>query len=128
MDGAVGHILDLTDKRCLAALGTTEDEVLGAWVKAARPPTQWLAQLAFDSGRIAGIKYRSTKHPGGLNLVVFPERLATGPSNYLEAYDPTETWRNGLGVVCNLSRREPVIRSTAHPITRCAHLTKTHET
>jgi len=80
--------LDLTDAGTLAALGTTEQEMTGTWVKAAHPPTQVLAQAAYDSGRIAGIKYGSAKHAGGVNLVVFPDRISLSVGNYLEVYDP----------------------------------------
>ena len=88
VDGVVSNILDLTDASTLLALGTTEQEMAGAWVRAARPPTQALAQAAYGSGRIAGIKYGSAKRPGGLNLVVFPGRISVSPANYLEVYDP----------------------------------------
>jgi hypothetical protein len=43
---------------------------------------------AYDSGRIAGIKYASAKRPGGFDLVVFPERISVSAGNYLEVYDP----------------------------------------
>ena len=72
----------------LAALGTTEQEMTGPWVKSPRPPTQWLGQFAYDSGRIAGIKYASAKHPGGLNLVAFPDRIPATAGNFLEVHDP----------------------------------------
>ena len=89
VDGLMNHnVLDLTDAATLAALGTTEQEVTGTWVLAAYPPTQLLARLAYDSGRIAGIKYRSAKRPGGLNLVVFPDRILATTGNFLEVYDP----------------------------------------
>ena len=60
----------------------------GTWVATTHPPTQLLGGLAYDSGRIAGIKYASAKHPGGLNLVVFPDRITVAAGNYLEVYDP----------------------------------------
>jgi len=44
--------------------------------------------MAYDSDRIAGIKYASAKHPGGLNVVVFPDRISVAAGNYLEVYDP----------------------------------------
>ena len=88
MDGILNNLLDLTDGATLAALDTTEQEMTSAWVKSSRPPTQWLGQLAYDSGRIAGIKYASAKHPGGLNLVAFPDRIPATAGNFLEVYDP----------------------------------------
>ena len=88
VDGIVNQLLDLTDPSTLAALGTTAQEMTGTWAAIACPPTQLLAQLAYDSGRIAGIKYASAKHPGGLNVVVFPDRIPIATGNYLEVYDP----------------------------------------
>ncbi|MBE7156865.1 MAG: RES family NAD+ phosphorylase [Rhodospirillales bacterium] len=88
VDGVVSRVLDLTDADTLAALGTNPQEITGTWVKVASPPTQTLAQAAYDSGPVAGIQYPSAKHPGGVNLVVFPDRLVAGPTDYLEAYDP----------------------------------------
>jgi hypothetical protein len=88
VDGMLNHnVLDLTDAATQAALGTTDQEMTGSWVSTTHPPTQLLARLAYDSGRIVGIKYRSAKRPGGLNLVVFPDRIASSGS-FLETYDP----------------------------------------
>ena len=88
VDGILNNLLDLTDPAILAALGTTGQEMTGTWVKSSRPPTQWLGQLAYDSGRIAGIKYASAKHPGGLNLVAFPDQIPATTGSFLEVYDP----------------------------------------
>lgn len=88
VDGVVSNVLDLTDASILKALGTNRQEVSGAWVCDSDPPTQGLAQAAYDSGKIAGVKYGSVKHPGGLNLVVFPDRLAPPSTDYLEVFDP----------------------------------------
>lgn len=41
-----------------------------------------------EAGRIAGIKYGSVKHPDGVNLVVFPDRLVPPSTDYLEVCDP----------------------------------------
>jgi hypothetical protein len=49
---------------------------------------QLLARLAYDSGRITGSQHASAKHPGGLNVVVFPDRLPIAAGNYLEVYAP----------------------------------------
>jgi RES domain-containing protein len=91
------NLLDLTDPAILSALGTTEQEMTGTWVEAANPPTQVLAQAAFDSGRIAGIKYASAKRPGGLNLVVFTDKILVCAGNYLEVYDPHGTVAQRIG-------------------------------
>lgn len=88
VDGIINNLLDLTDATTLAALATTAQEMTGTWAATPHPPTQLVGQLAYDSGRIAGIKYASAKHPGGLNVVVFPDRLAIAAGNYLEVYDP----------------------------------------
>ena len=97
VDGVVSRVLDLTNAATLALLGTNEQEITGTWVKVARPPTQTLAQAAYDSGGIAGILYPSAKHPGGMNLVVFSDRLVTTPTDYLEAYDPAGNLPQRLG-------------------------------
>ncbi len=88
VDGIINNLLDLTDAATLAALGTTAQEMTGTWAATPYPPTQLLARLAYDSGRIAGIKYASAKHPGGINVVVFPDRIPIATGNYLEVYDP----------------------------------------
>jgi hypothetical protein len=88
VDGILDGLLDLTDPATPAALGTTARDMTGTWVAAPDPPTQLLGQLAYDSGRIAGIKYTSGKHPGGINVVVFPDRITVAAANYLEVYDP----------------------------------------
>ncbi len=69
----------------------------GTWVTTPHPPTQLLGQLAYDSGRIVGIKYASAKHQGGLNLVVFPDRMAVAVGNYLDVYDPDGNLSQRLG-------------------------------
>jgi RES domain-containing protein len=89
VDGVASCVLDLTDKATLAALGTNEQEIAGPWQTSRSPPTQMLAQVAFDSGRIVGIEYPSAKNlGGGVNLVVFPDRLSLAPTDYLDVYDP----------------------------------------
>lgn len=88
VDGIVSGVLDLTNACILKTLGTTEQEMTGAWARGANPPTQELARAAYDSGRISGIKYGSAKHPGGENLVVFPDRLGPTSMDYLEVHDP----------------------------------------
>jgi RES domain-containing protein len=88
VDGTLGNLLDLTQAPTLAMLGTSEQEVTGTWANMPHPPTQLLGRLAYDSGRIAGIRYASAKHPGGLNLVVFPDRVSVAPGSFLQVYDP----------------------------------------
>ena len=88
VDGIVNNLLDLTDPATLAALGTTAQEMTGTWVASPYASMQLLARLAYDSGRITGIQHASAKHPGGLNVVVFPDRLPIVAGNYLEVYAP----------------------------------------
>jgi RES domain-containing protein len=88
VDGVLNQLLDLTDPATLSALGATDQEMTGSWATTLHPPTQQLGRLAYDSGKICGIKYRSAKHPGGLNLVAFSDRILAAIGNYLEVYDP----------------------------------------
>ncbi len=88
VDGILNNLLDLADAATLATLGTTSQEITGTWAATPHPPTHLLGQLAYDSGRIAGIKYASAKHPGGLNLVVFPDRIPLAAGSFLQVYDP----------------------------------------
>lgn len=88
VDGILNHLLDLTDPTTPARLGTTVQEMTGTWAATPHPPTQLLGQLAYDSGRIAGIKYASAKQAGGINVIVFPDRIAIAAGNYLEVHDP----------------------------------------
>jgi RES domain-containing protein len=88
VEGALHHMLDLTDARILSALGSSVAETTGPWVLAEQPPTQLLGRLAHDSGRITGMRYASAKHPGGINMAIFPDRLNLHPQSHLEVYDP----------------------------------------
>lgn len=89
VDGVVSGVLDLTDAATVGLLGTNLQEITGSWVMAASPPTQTLGQAAYDDGNIVGIKYPSAKNlGGGVNLVVFPDRLPLTQTDVLEAFDP----------------------------------------
>ncbi len=88
VDGIMNNLLDLTAPATLAALGTTAQEMTGTWAILPHPPTQRVGQLAYDSGRIAGVIYASAKHLGVLNVVFFPDRISVAVGNYLEVYDP----------------------------------------
>ena len=88
VDGILNNLLDLTDPTTLAALGATAQEMTATWAATPHPPTQLLGRLAYNSGRIAGIKYASAKHPGGINVMVFPDRISIATGNFLEVYDP----------------------------------------
>jgi RES domain-containing protein len=97
VEGVTNGVLDLTDSKTLSILRTNEQEITGTWVKATSPPTQELGQAAYNSGRIVGIKYGSAKHRGGVNLVVFPDRLVNSSSSYLEVYDPHGNCQQRIG-------------------------------
>jgi hypothetical protein len=100
--GFLQDILDLTDPLMQSRLGTSISELTGEWRfpqalhlagNGALPPTQSLGRVAFETGRILGIRYHSAKNTGaGLGLVVFADRLRPGrpgfPS-FLEVYDPS---------------------------------------
>lgn len=97
VDGIMNNLLDLTDAATLNALGTTPQEMTGTWVVTPHPPTQLLGRMAYDSGRIAGIKYASAKHPGGVNLVVFPDRIPAAAGSFLQVYDPHRSLDQRIG-------------------------------
>jgi RES domain-containing protein len=56
-----------------------------ARVSGGRPPSWDLGESLVDQGR-AGLLFPSLRHPGGINLVVFPEILGTG--DHLSVHDP----------------------------------------
>jgi RES domain-containing protein len=100
VDGVVSQVLNLTDSATLAILETNEQEISGAWWLARHPPTQMLGQAAFDSEKIRGIRYRSAKNiGGGVNLLVFSERIFDAGTDYLEVYDPHGNLKQRLGAL-----------------------------
>jgi RES domain-containing protein len=98
VNGIVTRVLDLTDGGTLMALGTNEQEMTGSLANMAYPPTQVLAQAAYDSEIVAGLQYRSAKDNNERNLVVFPERLKAPAPDHLEVYDPFGNLKQRLGV------------------------------
>src|SRR5204862_1225366 len=71
LTGAVSDILDLTDTALHPVLGTSHQELTGAWAlpqstylagHGPMPPTQQLGAQAFASRRIVGLRYPSSKH------------------------------------------------------------------
>ena len=98
VEGNLERLLDLTDLKVQARLKTSFPELIGDWriqqsrhLRGGGPlsPTQLLGRVAYDTGRILGIKFDSAKNPeGGFNVVVFPDRLTIGRSSFLEVYDP----------------------------------------
>jgi RES domain-containing protein len=97
IQGIVTRVLDLTNPSILDALGTSEQEVAGPWVKMAKPPTQILAQAAYESGIFAAVQYHSAKAGGEKNLVVFPDRFKAPAPDFLEVYDSFGDLRQRLG-------------------------------
>lgn len=97
IDGILHELLDVTEAKSLKSLSTTIQEVTGPYATCQMPPTQILGQAAYDSGRIAGIKYGSARHPGGLNIVLFPDRIRLAPGMYLAVHDPHGHLNQRLG-------------------------------
>jgi RES domain-containing protein len=88
IEGIIHNLLDVTNAKCLQSLNTTIQEVTGPYATSQMPPTQVLGQAAYDSGRITGIKYSSARNPGGLNIVLFPDRIPLSSGMYLAVHDP----------------------------------------
>lgn len=91
VDGVLLSVLDLTDGNTQTVLGTTRQELTGAWryaqLQGMEAPTQTLGRVCYDSGRFDAIRYYSSKNPpDGICIAVFPDRLAGAA--YLEVYDP----------------------------------------
>lgn len=97
VDGSLTDILDLTDPAVQNAVGTTHQELTGAWVvqqslylagAGPMPPTQLLGQEAFGTGQIVGLRYPSSKSPAGVGLVVFTARLVSNQHRLTVFNDP----------------------------------------
>jgi RES domain-containing protein len=98
VEGIVENVLDLTDSKLWERLDTSESELTGNWRngqdrrlrgEGLLPPTQVLGKVAYETGRVIGIRYPSAKNTGkGVNLVVFPDRLRREEASYLQVYDP----------------------------------------
>lgn len=94
--GAVANVIDFTDSRRQSQAGTNLQELTGNWLipqadylagRGPIPPTQALAQAAYDAGGISALRYPSTKNlAGGIALVIFPDRLVPGQSR-LEVFN-----------------------------------------
>lgn len=85
VDVAVDAVLDLTDAAtrrhmnlALAAIRTEWQEQQRAWLLRAEPPpmTQLLGALVYQAGVFGGILFPSARYRYGVNLLVFPDRLA----------------------------------------------------
>jgi RES domain-containing protein len=87
VDGVLTDVLDLTDSGIQRLLGTSDQELTGHWLmqqamhlagQGSPPPTQRLGAEAFAAGHIVGLRYRSSKNPQGVGIMVFPTRLVQG--------------------------------------------------
>jgi len=104
IEAIVSDVLDLTDPVTVRKVATNISELTGSWElqqadyergTADLPPTQLLGKTAFESGRIAGIRYFSEPNVDpqdptktGVNIMVFPDRLGINPGNRLTIIDP----------------------------------------
>lgn len=91
IQGLLSSVLDLTQSANVAAVGSSYQELTGAWRwvpgQMGEPPTHLLGRLCHTSRRFDGISYPSSKNPpSGVCVAVFPDRLRK-PA-YLEVYDP----------------------------------------
>jgi len=78
-------VLDLTDAAVRQRIGITPADVAGEWTgeletylagRGPLPLTQQIGLAAHLTGRVRGILFPSARHPGGLCLCVFPDRLS----------------------------------------------------
>ena len=98
VNGFLQPVLDLSDPAIQARLATSVAELTGDWRfsqavhlagEGPLPPTQLLGRAAFETARIAGIRYRSARRSGeGFNVVVFSDRLDATGAGFLEVFDP----------------------------------------
>jgi RES domain len=104
VDGAIGDVLDLTDSAMHSVLGTSHQELTGAWAVqqstylvglGPMPPTQQLGAEAFASSRIAALRYPSSKNPSGVDVMVFPARLVARQQQ-LTVFNPSGTLQQSL--------------------------------
>jgi len=91
IQGFLSSVLDLTQSANVEAVGSSSQELTGAWRwvpgQTGEPPTHLLGRLCHTSRLFDGISYPSSKNPpSGLCVAVFPDRLRK-PA-YLEVYDP----------------------------------------
>lgn len=91
-------MLDLPDAAIRKRLRTTKKEMKSAWLGYAEindgawPPTWLLGHAVFTDGRFDGLLYPSTKHPTGICLLVFTERLVPGKSHVIIYRNDRTVW------------------------------------
>jgi len=90
VDGILESVVDLTLADAQSALATSHQELTGAWLweqaQTGEAPTQRLGRVVFESERLCGLRYPSSKNPGGICVAVFSDRLVGG--SYLQVLDP----------------------------------------
>ena len=91
IEGTLTSVLDLTAQSVVRALGTSYQELTGAWRyvpgQTGEPPTHLLGRICHESKRFDGIRFPSSKNPPhGICVAIFPDRLKG--SAYIEVYDP----------------------------------------
>jgi hypothetical protein len=105
VDGVLSDVLDLTDVATQQALGTSHQELTGAWLlqqsrflagQGPLPPTQLLGREAFAVGRVVGLRYPSSKNPTGVALVVFTTRLRSDQHSIAVFNQPLGTLQQSL--------------------------------
>lgn len=97
----LNSIVDLTDPSSQTVLSTTAQELTGDWrgyqlrgsstsVQAPTgvAPTQELGAEIFKLGYVQGFRTLSAKLPDHSILVVFPQRLGSGPGTRIEFWNP----------------------------------------
>ena len=90
IQGFLSSVLDLTQTANVEVLGSSYQELTGAWLsvpdQTGEAPTHLLGRLCHSSKRFDGILFPSSKNPGGICAAVFPDRLRS-PA-YLQVFDP----------------------------------------
>jgi RES domain-containing protein len=90
VDGILPNVLDITSAAAQSALCTSHQELTGDWLwqqaSTGEASTQLLGRIGFESKRLSGLRYPSSKNPGGICVAVFADRL--GADSYLEVFDP----------------------------------------
>lgn len=91
----LSSVLDVTDPATIAALGTTEKELLAPWrLKSPKAPTQILGAAVHTSSRFEAIRYRSARKADvgetGYCLAIFQDRKFT--TSTVRVFDPSGTF------------------------------------
>jgi len=90
VNGRLTRVLDLRDRAILDALGTTVDEMTGAWRVKRAPPTHRLGMAAHESERFCAIIAPSAKRAGkGFVLAAFTDRIERFPPSFVQSVDTT---------------------------------------